>query len=68
MVSRAYGSSRPAYGCLGGGRMDEPQYIVTEETEYKGMKVRVLRPVASDDEVKVQLQKSTDGFIRAMTE
>jgi hypothetical protein len=68
MESRAYGPSRPAYGCLGGGRMDEPEYIVTKETEHNGIKVQILRPVATEDEVRIQLKKTTEGFIRAMTE
>ena len=68
MENRAYGSSCPTYGCLGGGRMDDPEYIVTEEIEYKGMKVRARRPVATKDEVNIQLAKTIDDFIRAMTD
>ena len=68
MESRAYGTSRPTYGCLGDGRMVEPEYIVTEESEHNGMKVWVLRPVLSEEEAKAQLKKSIDGFVRAMTE
>lgn len=68
MGNRAYGTSRPSYGCLGGGRMDEPEYIVTKETEHNGIKVKVMRPVLPEAEARIVTQRIIDDFIAAMTD
>lgn len=48
--------------------MDELQYVITEIIEHKGMQTRILRPVATEEEVSDQIEKTIAEFIRAITQ
>lgn len=68
VLSKEYRSRCPTYCVLGGGRMDELQYVITEIIEHKGMQTRILRPVATEEEVSDQIEKTIAEFIRAITQ
>ena len=43
--------------------MDNIKYIMTEETEYKGIKIRILRPIMTEEEAKAQLHKTINDLL-----